>query len=153
MEFSDYLDIDQIELLERLNSQKKVLECLSDLLANQDEILDARTVFARLTEREHLGSTAIGGAIAIPHCRIKKIKRPLAALLKVGNGVEYNAPDEIAVKLFFALVVPEDATQGHLDLLASLANQLNDIDFVNQLLQASDKHDLIRLIKISHERL
>ncbi len=153
MGFADYLEINRIELLGRLNSRKKVLERLSELLAQRDKTLSARTVFDGLIEREHLGSTAIGGAIAIPHCRIKKIKQPLAALLKVENGVEYNAADEIAVKLFFALAVPEDATQQHLDLLASLASQLNDADFVNQLLQATDRDDIMRLIKSSHERL
>lgn len=153
MDFSDYLEIDQIELLKRLNSQKKVLEQLSELLAAQHETLSAMTVFDKLNEREQLGSTAIGGAIAIPHCRVAEIEEPLTALLRVEDGVEYNAPDEIAVKLFFALVVPEDATQQHLDLLANLAGQLHDTDFVNQLLRTSDKDAILHLIKSGHERL
>ena len=81
---------------------------------------------AALFEREQLGSTAIGKRVAIPHCRIDDLSNPIVALLRVSQGVNYEAPDELPVKLIFALLLPSDATQQHLDILASLASRFND---------------------------
>ena len=147
MDFADYLTADHISLAPQINSKKKVLERLAEMFVLQDETLDKNTVFNKLLEREHLASTAMGGAIAIPHCRLDTLAQPIVALLRVDNGVEYDAPDGIPVKLFTALLVPEDATQQHLDLLANLASQLNNTGLVKQLLEASETSEVLKLFK------
>lgn len=153
MDFAHYLSTDHIKLLHQSGSRKKVLEDLSAMLARQDEALDRETIFNKLVEREQLGSTAMGGAIAIPHCRMKPLEQPVVAVLRVTGGVEYDAPDKLAVKLFFALIVPEEATQQHLNLLAGLAGVLNNADFAGSLLSASDEKEILDLLRNSHEEL
>ena len=147
MHFSHYLTTAQIRLLDSISSKKKTLEALSELLTSQNGALEANRIFSRLFEREQMGSTAIGHGTAIPHCRVSGLDRPLVALLRVDSGIDYDAADGLPVRLFFALLVPEDATQMHLDLLAGLATQLNEPVFVRRLLEAGDAEEILGLLK------
>ena len=146
MNFSDYLDLDHIKLIDSA-TKKKSLVILSEMVC-QATPLDPHTILAALFEREQLGSTAIGKGVAIPHCRIESLSNPIVALLRVSQGVDYEAPDELAVKLIFALLLPADANQQHLDLLASLASRFNDSTTVNSLLSAKDESDLLHRLKV-----
>ena len=94
-----------------------------------------------------MGSTAVGHGAAIPHCRIAGLERPLAALLRVGAGIDYDAADGLPVRLFFALLVPENADQQHLELLAGLATQLNEPVFVRRLLEAGSADEILGLLR------
>lgn len=145
MDFSDYLDLSRIESVDSV-SKKKSLVLLSEMMAKSSQI-DSHTVLSRLFEREQLGSTAIGNGVAIPHCRIVGLNRPLVALLRISEGVDYEAPDNIPVKLVFALLLPEDANQEHLNLLADLATKLNNMEYVNLLLTAEDENKLLNILK------
>ena len=145
MNFSDYLDLEHIRLVESA-TKKKSLIILSEMVCHSTP-LDAHTVLTSLFEREQLGSTAIGHGVAIPHCRIADLSNPIIALLRVSQGVEFEAPDQLPAKLIFALLLPADASQQHLDLLASLASRFNDPMNVNSLLSAKDEADLLHRIK------
>ena len=147
MHFSSYLDTDRIKLLASISSKKKTLELLAGLLASQNDALDAQRIFNQLVEREQMGSTAIGHGTAIPHCRLAGLDAPLAALLRVDAGVHYDATDGLPVRLLFALLVPENATGQHLDLLAGLATQLNEPMFVQRLLKANGAQQVLDLLK------
>ena len=147
MHFSSYLHTDQIKLLDAISSKKKALELLSELLASHNGALDAHQVFSQLCEREQMGTTAVGHGAAIPHCRCANLEGPLAALLRVTAGVNYDAADGLPVRLFFALLVPENATRQHLELLAGLATQLNEPVFVRRLLEADDEDKVLDLLK------
>ena len=147
MHFSSYLNTDCIELLASISSKKKTLELLAGLLAAQNGALDAHQIFNQLVEREQMGSTAIGHGAAIPHCRLAGLDAPLAALLRVDAGVHYDAGDGLPVRLLFALLVPENATSRHLELLAGLAAQLHEPVFVQRLLEADGKERVLGLLK------
>lgn len=147
MHFSSYLSADHIRLLSSISSKKKTLELLAELLASQNGALDAHQIFNQLVEREQMGSTAIGHGAAIPHCRLAGLDAPLAALLRVDAGVNYDADDGLPVRLLFALLVPENATQQHLELLAGLATLLNEPVFVRRLLEADGEQQVLDLLK------
>ena len=147
MHFSSYLNAERIELLASISSKKKTLEMLAALLAPQNGALDAHYIFNQLVEREQMGSTAVGHGAAIPHCRIAGLDAPLAALLRVDAGVNYDADDGLPVRLLFALLVPENATGQHLDLLAGLATQLHEPVFVQRLLEADGKEQVLGLLR------
>ena len=147
MNFTDYLDLEHIRLIDSA-TKKKSLVILSEMTCRSTP-LDAHTVLASLFEREQLGSTAIGKGVAIPHCRIADLSNPIIALLRVSQGVEYDAPDQMPVKLIFALLLPTNANQQHLDLLASLASRFNDAANVSALLSAKDEADLLHRLKVS----
>jgi PTS system nitrogen regulatory IIA component len=79
-----------------------------------------------LFSRERLGSTGLGHGVAIPHGRIKGLKTPMAAVLQLAHPIGFDAPDEQAVNLLIFLLVPESATQKHLEILSEIAEMLSD---------------------------
>ncbi|OGB27081.1 MAG: PTS sugar transporter subunit IIA, partial [Burkholderiales bacterium RIFCSPHIGHO2_02_FULL_66_10] len=79
-----------------------------------------------LFARERLGSTGLGHGVAIPHGRIKGLKQPLAAVFQLASPIGFDAPDEQPVQLMIFLLVPEAATQKHLEILSEIAELLSD---------------------------
>jgi nitrogen PTS system EIIA component len=107
-------------------SKKRLLETLAELLANDHPRLSTEMVFERLLERERLGSTGLGHGVALPHARIKEVSQVLGAFVRTAKGVDYDASDGEPVDLAFALLVPETATEEHLQLLAHLAGRFSE---------------------------
>lgn len=91
---------------------------------------------ASLAAREALGSTGLGQGVAIPHGRVRGIRRALAAVVRLARPIAFDAPDGRPVGLLVALLVPEHATQGHLELLSELAQMLSERDLRDGLMQA-----------------
>jgi PTS system nitrogen regulatory IIA component len=91
---------------------------------------------ASLAAREQLGSTGLGQGVAIPHGRVRGIRHAMAAVVRLAKPVPFDAPDGKPVDLLVALLVPENATQEHLEVLSELAQMLSDRDMRNGLLQA-----------------
>ena len=91
-----------------------------------------------LIARERLGSTGLGHGVAIPHARIKGLKTPLAAVLRLRVPIAFDAPDQEPVGLFVFLLVPEAATQQHLEILAEIAAMLSDRALRDRLASAPD---------------
>jgi len=118
---ADILTPERVRCNADASSKKKALEMLSDLMASAPDMPDARVVADRLLSREKLGSTALGHGVAIPHGRCSNISTAVAAFLSLSNGVDFDAPDGKPVDLLVGLLVPEECTDGHLQLLAQLA--------------------------------
>jgi len=116
-------------------SRKRALEVASDLLAAEHQSLSARELFDQLMSRERLGSTALGEGVAIPHCRTS-CSEITAAFLHLTQPVDYDAVDGAPVDLLFVLVVPEDETSAHLDMLAQLAALFGEDDNRSKLRDA-----------------
>jgi PTS system nitrogen regulatory IIA component len=99
-----------------------------------------------LFSRERLGSTGLGHGVAIPHGRIKGLKAPLAAVMKLAKPIGFDAPDEKAVILLIFLLVPEAATQRHLEILSEIAELLSDASLRERLSSSTDAVELHSLI-------
>ena len=99
-----------------------------------------------LFARERLGSTGLGHAVAIPHGRIKGLKNPLAAVLRVQQPIPFDAPDDLPVSLLIFLLVPEAATQRHLEILSEIAEMLSDRELRERLQSETDAAAVHRLI-------
>jgi len=99
-----------------------------------------------LFSRERLGSTGLGHGVAIPHGRIKGLKAPLAAVMKLAKPIGFDAPDEKAVILLIFLLVPEAATQRHLEILSEIAELLSDSPLRERLSASTDAFELHSLI-------
>jgi hypothetical protein len=82
---------------------------------------------------ERLGSTGLGHGVAIPHGRIKGLKAPMAAVFQLANPIGFDAPDEQPVGLLIFLLVPEAATQKHLEILSEIAELLSDASLREQI--------------------
>ncbi len=99
-----------------------------------------------LFSRERLGSTGLGHGVAIPHGRIKGLKSPMAAVIQLAHPIGFDAPDEQAVNLLIFLLVPEAATQKHLEILSEIAEMLSDAPLREKMAASTDAADLYGLI-------
>ena len=119
------------------SSKKRVFEQVG-LLFENNLGLARSTVFDSLFARERLGSTGLGQGVAIPHGRIKGLKEAAAAFVRLAEPIAFDAPDGRPVSILVVLLVPEQATQQHLDILSELAQMLSDKAFRENLLKATD---------------
>jgi PTS system nitrogen regulatory IIA component len=128
---------DNILLDSESASKKRVFERVGLLFENNRQI--ARSpVFDSLFAREKLGSTGLGQGVAIPHGRIAKLREATAAFVKTANPIPFDAPDGQPVNMIFVLLVPERATDLHLQILGELAQMFSDTQFREQLNACND---------------
>jgi len=120
-----------------VTSKKRAFEEAGLLFENLHGLSRA-LVTDSLFSRERLGSTGLGHGVAIPHGRIKGLKAPLAAVFQLLQPIGFDAPDDQAVNLLIFLLVPEAATQKHLEILSEIAEMLSDADLREKLLQCTD---------------
>lgn len=123
-------------------SKKKILETISQLAAPRLSGTTRHDVFESLLNRERLGSTGIGLGIAIPHGRLSSASQPVAVLLTLTDPVDFDAIDNQPVDIVFALLVPEDQHEAHLNTLANIAKRMNDKDCTRALRDASSDEQL-----------
>lgn len=150
MQVSELLDLDRISCNLHAVSKKRVLEQLSQLIADSQTDLSPTQVFDSLLSRERLGSTGLGHGVAIPHARVKNNGKTIAALIKLQQGIDYDAIDNQPVDLIFALLVPENSTEEHLQLLAQLAEMFSDKEFVSRLRASPDARALLDNLQAWH---
>ena len=126
-------------------SKKRAFEAAGVLFENLQQIARS-TVTDNLFARERLGSTGLGHGVAIPHGRIKGLKNPLAAVLRVQQPIPFDAPDDQPVGLLIFLLVPEAATQRHLEILSEIAEMLSDRELRERLKTEPDAAVVHQLI-------
>ncbi|MCD0503106.1 PTS sugar transporter subunit IIA [Bordetella petrii] len=126
-------------------SKKRAFEQAGLLFENNHGL--ARTiVFDSLFARERLGSTALGQGVAVPHGRVKGLEEPLAAFIRLAQPVPFDAPDGQPVTVLMCLLVPETATQQHLDILAELAQLMSNKALREALLTETDPAEVHRML-------
>jgi len=114
--------------------------------------LDETAVLDGLEEREALGSTGFGRAIALPHARIDGLRRPVAALLKLARPVDFAAADRLPVDLVIGLLSPTNAGATHLYALAALSRIVRDEHLHRALTEAPDTETLYALLTNAADR-
>ena len=127
-------------------SKKRVLEQIASLVAAELAELDEQDIFESLIAREKLGSTGFGNGIAIPHCRLPGCHAPLSAVLRLDSAVDFDAIDGAPVDLLFVLLVPEAATDEHLELLRQIASMLDRSEVRERLRQAQSSEALYQVV-------
>ena len=139
------LPVEQVLVGLDATSKKRAFE-EAGLLFESLHGLSRALVTDSLFARERLGSTGLGHGVAIPHGRIKGLKSPMAAVFQLAQAIGFDAPDEQAVKLLIFLLVPEAATQKHLEILSEIAEILSNASTRDNMISsatASSLHDLI----------
>ncbi|ONM42672.1 PTS IIA-like nitrogen-regulatory protein PtsN [Halopseudomonas pachastrellae] len=126
-------------------SKKRVLELIGKLVARHTN-LDPDAIYENLIAREKLGSTGFGNGIAIPHCRLEDCHQAIGALLQLDGKIDFDALDGQPVDLIFVLLVPQEATEQHLQILKMLAGKLDRADLRDALRAAPDADALYRVM-------
>ena len=130
---------------ESLLSKKRVFERAAEAMGAALN-LSSENIYRALLAREKLGSTAIGEGIAIPHCRINECAEAAGCLLTLREPIDFGSTDGRDVDVIFVLLVPEEATQAHLNLLAALARTFSNADLRNRVRQTLDPEELRQLL-------
>jgi PTS system nitrogen regulatory IIA component len=134
-------------------SKDAVLHELAGHLVKSHPEIDAVKLVAVLWEREHLGSTAIGDGIAIPHGKLPGLKGVLGMFARHAAGVDFDSLDGGPTRIFFLLVAPEESVGQHLKALARVSRLLKDRGFRDRLLEAPDQKEIYRLIREEDDKL
>ncbi|MFZ6688669.1 PTS sugar transporter subunit IIA [Undibacterium sp. SXout11W] len=115
-----------------ISSKKRAFEQAGLLFENNCSIARS-TVSDNLFARERLGSTGLGHGVAVPHGRIKGLKAPIAALVRLKEAIPFESPDAQPVNLLIFLLMPDNVTQQHLEILSEIAEMLSNESFRNEL--------------------
>ncbi|WP_199244034.1 PTS IIA-like nitrogen regulatory protein PtsN [Bacterioplanes sanyensis] len=144
MRIEDILTADRAQIDVPASSKKKLLQYLANFVGERLQDSSSDDIYERLLTRERLGSTGIGEGIAIPHCRLKECQQAMGVLLRLQTPIDYDAIDQQPIDLVFALLVPEEATEEHLQVLAMLARNFSTEEFRSALRNAPSEQQLFQ---------
>jgi PTS system nitrogen regulatory IIA component len=136
-QIASLLQADRIVLDLDVGSKARLFDAVGTLF-ERDAGLQGSAVSASLAAREKLGSTGLGQGIAIPHGRIRGLTKAIGGFVRLAHGIEFEAPDGKPVTQIFVLLVPEQATDQHLQLLSELAQMFSERAFRERLARAAD---------------
>jgi len=129
-----------------ISSKKRLLEFIAEKAAEELE-LPQSAIYNKLLERERLGSTGLGQGIAVPHARLDNLTEAHACLVKLHEGVNYDAVDKQNVDLIFALFIPEESTEEHLQILAALAKIFSQKPVTDKIRNSNSAEEIISHIQ------
>ncbi|WP_144391469.1 PTS sugar transporter subunit IIA [Pleionea sediminis] len=152
MGFLNCLKLERTRVGAQASSKKRAFEMLSELIAHSCDQMSEQNVLDSLFTRERLGCTGIGRGIAIPHGRCNSCNGPVCAILMLDSAVDYDSPDGQPVDILFAVLVPEDAHDEHIECLSSIANLLQQDGFCRQLRNAYNDQALYDIVKTGFEK-
>ncbi len=135
-------------VIEELKSKtrREVLTELSKVFLHGNVEVDYDVMVEVLLEREKLGSTGIGDAIAIPHGKLAGLENLIVSFGRSTDGIEFDSMDGKPVHIFFLLMAPENSAGQHLKTLAKISRMLKDSSFRINLMKAESAEDLYRII-------
>lgn len=143
MNIQALVSLDRTECAVQCNSKKRILEIISDIAAQTNPEVEKETVLNALLSREKVGSTGIGNGIALPHGRLPELTKVTAVVVTTTPAINFDAIDDKPVDIFFAILVPENQTEGHLQTLATIAGKLSQKDIIKAIRGAETKEEVI----------
>jgi PTS system nitrogen regulatory IIA component len=145
MDLSDLVKPDAILSSLKANSKKQALQALAEKAAALTG-LEEREIFETLVQREKLGSTGVGGGIAIPHGQLARLDRIFGLFARAPKPIDFEALDEQPVDLIFLLLAPEGAGADHLKALARVARLFREPGMAAKLRASADKSALFAVL-------
>lgn len=159
----DYLNADLISVRSDISSRKKLLQEMASLLSqpllkqanavqpddtdSTEEQFSEKDIYHCLLEREKLGNTGVGNGVALPHSRCQHTSNAIIAIIILEDPIDYDSIDGQGVDVAFGLLVPQEATQEHLNLLASIARLMSNNEYKAQLAKAHSAQQVINYIQ------
>ena len=150
MTITALLSPERIFIDTEISSKKRLLEFIADQVSEQFEMSQA-TLFSNLLEREKLGSTGLGKGFAVPHARLVNLEQAIGLFIKLSQPVNFEAPDNQPVDLVFAIIIPEQATDQHLQTLSALARVFSQADICDAIRQANSAEEVVGLIESAEQ--
>ena len=146
MHFEHIITPERIACDADIGSKKRVLDLLSELLSKGLDRTPTE-IFNCLVERERLGSTGLGQGVALPHGRMGNATGIIGAFVKLKSGIDFDSPDGEATDLLFALLVPQDHDNEHLQVLAALAQLFSNKEFCAKVRAAQSSEEILDIFR------
>ena len=145
MTISALLTTDRIFVNTDIKSKKKLLEFIASQASSQLDLAET-TLYCNLLDRERLGSTGLGRGFAVPHARLADLDSAFGVFIRLNQAINFEAPDNLPVDLVFAIIIPEQATDQHLQILSALAKIFSQADVCESIRLAASSEDIVKLI-------
>jgi PTS system nitrogen regulatory IIA component len=152
MKIMDYLNEEWVVPDLKGTDKPSILKELSGVLVKPCQVSSVEELVQVLLDREKLGSTGIGEGIAIPHGRLKKLKRFYISFGRSLNGVDFDSIDRKPSQLFFLVMAPENSAVDNLKLLSRIVTLLKEPSFKKRLLEAPSPKELFQIISEEDEK-
>jgi len=152
MKIMDYLNEEWVIPDLKGADKASVLKELSGVLVNPCQVTSVEELLQVLLDRERLGSTGIGEGIAIPHGRLKKLKKFFIVFGRSLKGVDFDSIDRKPSQLFFLVMAPENSAVDNLKLLSRMVTLLKEPSFKKRLLEAPSRKELFQIISEEDEK-
>jgi mannitol/fructose-specific phosphotransferase system IIA component (Ntr-type) len=147
------LSAEHIFLNVPLKDKDEVIQFVADTFARDGLVTHARLLYDSLIERENTMSTGIGNGIGIPHAVSREAHDPSVLLIRLADAIDFEALDKLPVDIILALVVPENRTHLHLQILAGISRLCKRAEFLDFVRQTHDANDLWQGIKRIEEEM
>jgi len=128
-----------------ISSKKRLLEFIADTISKQFALTQT-VIYNNLLERERLGSTGLGNGFAVPHARLSELNITVGCFIRLEKPVNFDAMDQQPVDLIFCIIIPEAATDEHLQILSSLAKIFSQDQIRADIRNADSTDHIIRII-------
>lgn len=145
MTISALLSTDRIFVNTDITSKKKLLEFIASQASSNLQLAENK-LYNNLLDRERLGSTGLGKGFAVPHARLTDLDAAFGVFIKLNQPINFEAPDNQPVDLVFAIIIPQQATDQHLQILSSLARIFSQADVCESIRQAVSSEEIVKLI-------
>jgi PTS system nitrogen regulatory IIA component len=152
MKIMDYLDEEWVIGDLQGADKTSILRELSGVLVNPCKAASVEELLQVLLDREKLGSTGIGEGIAIPHGRLKKLKKFFISFGRSVKGVDFDSIDQKPSQLFFLVMAPENSAVDNLKLLSRIVTLLKEPSFKKRLMEAPSRKELFKIISEEDEK-
>jgi len=129
----------------RASNKKQALQLLAERAAELTG-LNALDIYNTLIQRERLGSTGIGGGIAIPHGKLPRLRQTVGLFARLDEPIDFEAVDDEPVDIIFVLLAPENAGADHLKALARISRLLREQRAVEKLRGCRDRAALYAVL-------
>ncbi|MCB4204494.1 PTS sugar transporter subunit IIA [Deferribacterales bacterium Es71-Z0220] len=146
MVISEIVEKNDIIFLDGDFTKDDIFKKFSEIFVERGKIKNFDEVYNSLLEREKLGSTAVGEEIAIPHAKFKDIDNTCIVISISKNGILFDAPDKLPVKVFFVVLSPESNIAGHLKTLAKISRLAKLTDFKNRAVNATNAEEVLKIL-------
>jgi PTS system nitrogen regulatory IIA component len=152
MKIMDYLDEEWVIADLQGTDKASILKELSSVLVKPCKATSGEELLQVLLDREKLGSTGIGEGIAIPHGRLKKLKKFFISFGRSAQGVDFDSIDRKPSHLFFLVMAPENSAVDNLKLLSRIVTLLKEPSFKERLIEAPSRKELFQIISEEDEK-
>jgi PTS system nitrogen regulatory IIA component len=152
MKIMDYLNEEWVISDLKGTDKPSILKELSNVLVKPCQVASVEELLQVLLDREKLGSTGIGEGIAIPHGRLKKLKKFFVSFGRSLKGVDFDSIDRKPSQLFFLVMAPENSAVDNLKLLGRIVTLLKEPSFKKRLMEAPSQKELFQVISEEDEK-